>query len=166
MLIGYHTLFLASNDLAIKKVVENNRIIIEIARKHHIDPDLIRSIIMEEMYHSSIIGQHPNLEAFVPELLIKTRGIMQTTINSDKPYHKKVNAQEASNTYQSIDAGAFLLRAEIDRLINQREELNIALIASRYNNHYSSGITQYGRRVENHYINKPWLEDRRGTKHK
>lgn len=156
ILIIFRKSLLAGHTFAINKVLENEGIIVKVAGKYDLDPDLIKSIIMEEMYHADLIEQHPSLEESIPEQLIRTRGIMQTTINSDKPYHKKINSEEASSNHASIEAGAFLLKNEINRLLNEGEELNVALIASRYNNHYASEITQYGRRVENHYICKPW----------
>ena len=125
------------------EIAENDGAIEAAAKEFGVDPDLIRTVIVKEMTHADPIEQNVKLENKFN--WGNTRGIAQTTINSNRDYHLPLSSGDAMEDAKSIRAAAYTLSKEITHLKRGGFATSARAIGSRYNLHNAKGVTRYGR---------------------
>jgi len=137
-----------SEDFGNKVVWEHTKTIEKIAKKHGMDPDLVKSVMWTENARGHYLGIN-NLA----DRLGKSTSQAPMNINGeiwgglfDKP-GKKLN-----NTEDNIEAGVILLKRISDRIENPTPEK----IGSIWNFTGRENINEIGKEIGNAYRTKPW----------
>src|SRR5437764_14432001 len=98
---------------------------------------------MKELAHSDPVERSGSLEQALN--WGSTRGVTQVTIDSNKPYHKNISAEDAAQPPLAIDAAAYCLQQEIQTLIDEGIRPTPEAIGTRYNSHTAESVGSYGK---------------------
>ncbi len=128
-----------------EQVTKNADRITEAARRHNVDPDLVRAVIWMEStrgYYDSVTG-----------LVLKPKTILPMNVYADYWTGFKVTREGLQNPAINIDTGTKILAR-----IQARTTGSIAKIATLYGDLSAQKVSEYGKTVEYYYNTKPWLK--------
>ncbi len=132
-----------------QKVTLYDNLILDAAKTHDVDPDLIRSIVYIETTHGYYDGYFAIFD--------KNKSILPMNINTDfwgNTWGTRANLKDPG---KNIQAGTRMLKAIRDAMPGS----SVAKIATVYNDSNARMVNSYGARVAEIYRSKPWLAFRR-----
>ncbi len=118
---------------------------IKMAKKYHLNPDLLRAIMYMETTH----GWYD--EAFA--LVDMEKSIKPMNINTNYWGSTWGSRKDLRNPEKNIEAGARMIRS----ILNAIPNATVAKVATIYNDSGATKVNDYGARVEQIYKSKPWL---------
>lgn len=134
-----------------KALKEHNAIIDLMAKKHNLDPDLIRAVMWAENARGSYWGA-----GYVLDEMKASETIMPMNINKDIWY--KLVSDDSNDLYspvQNIEAATILLKRIQDRIVNPTPEKIAAIwhfIGHEKTNNYSAYVGLV-------YKERPWIAE-------
>lgn len=129
-----------------EQVTKNADHINEAARRHNVDPDLVRAVIWMEStrgYYDSATG-----------LVLKPKTILPMNVYADYWTGFKVTREGLQYPAINIDTGTKILA----RIQARTQDGTTAKIATLYGNLGAQKVSEYGKTIEYYYKNKPWLK--------
>jgi hypothetical protein len=129
----------------LRAVSEYGRHITESARRHGVDPDVIRAIMWVETTHGYYDAPL--------RVLDMDKSILPMNINTSYWGDRWGSRESLRDPSKNIDAGAQMLRA----ISSAMPGASVAAQATVYNHVNADRISDYGKRVENVYNERPWL---------
>ncbi|MGI9594623.1 MAG: LysM peptidoglycan-binding domain-containing protein, partial [Acidimicrobiales bacterium] len=132
-------------------VLNNDAAIERSARRHGVDPDVLRSIV----YVENSQGYYDDLHYVIPDAIAERQTFRPMNINHEDFAGLGADADRLFNDPDhNIDIGAQIVRRLGERIIDP----TIEKVATAYNSLPKDQVTDYGKRVAKVYEEKPWLD--------
>jgi hypothetical protein len=126
------------------QVDQNEKYIIEMSEKYHVNADLIRSIIFVETTHGYYDMALAPFDA--------NKSILPMNINTRYWGDVWGKREDLKDPRANIEAGTKMLRS----IMNAMPKASVAQVATIYNNSNADKVSDYGARVERVYMEKYW----------